>query len=157
MSRYTTMPNGSSFAGRAVRHNTESLERAIRARTGYYPSGTASSGVPIHVSGGKCAGYVVFIGGRRMLRKTRVRRDLHYCVKHGGYGVELAALRQAQQLGVQAVRLVFDDGAILQADLSDFAANGIRDQLGGFGVQVFLPLRFWRDPREPQLSLEVQL
>jgi len=128
---------------------------AIRKRF-YRDPGSASTGVPVYVHGPhgrQCAGYVVSVGSKRLLRKTGVDRAKHYCRRHRGYGVELDALKQADRLGVQAIRLEFIDGTALEAPVELFAMQGIHDTLGGFGVQVFLPRKHWHDPSDPQGSL----
>lgn len=152
MSLHATKPIRSSFTGRADGH--EAFFNALHAKAYNARGGTSSAGIgiPIRVNGPhgrKCAGYVVVEGGRRILRKTNIRKSVHYCRRHGGYGVELDALRQAEQLGVVAVRLVFSDEALLlEAPLSAFTEDGIQDALGGFGAQVFLPVESWRDLSE---------
>lgn len=115
-------------------------------RKGYPIQGhSASPGLPIYVTGPngrKCAGHVISRHGRRILRKTGVVQAKHFCRVHQGYGVELDALRQAEKLGVTGVRLVTDKGT-LDVSLAAFSAYGVRDTLGGFGVQVFLPVGYW--------------
>lgn len=155
-------PNGSSYRGRAVGQEAffNALHRkAYAGRSGKSSTGSERHGaaIPIRVDGPygrQCAGYVVVEGGRRILRKTNIRESVHYCHRHRGYGVELDALRQAELLGAGAVWLVFADGQrLLEAPISAFANEGIRDALGGFGVQVFLPAESWRDLSDPQGSL----
>ncbi len=112
-----------------------------------YPNGrqSASPGLPIYVTGPngrKCAGHVVSREGKRILRKTNVSQAKHFCLKHRGWGVESDALRQAAKIGVSAVMLATDRGT-LQTSLGAFTAYGIRDSLGDFGEQVFLPEHHW--------------
>jgi len=129
------------------------LVKAIRSKF-YRDPIPVSNGVPIYIHsphGRKCAGYVTSEDGKRILRKTNVRESVHYCRVHSGYGIELDALKQAQKLGVQAVRLIFSDSdSVLEAPMSFFAERGHHDSLGGFGVQVFLKRFYWHDLSESQ-------
>lgn len=152
MSPRTTKPT------RGLRGQTDGLDnspffRALHARF-YRESEPESTGVPIYVSGPsgrQCAGHVVSDDGRRILRKTQVKESVHFCHRHGGYGVELEALKQAQRLGAKTVQLVFGDiDRVLEAPLTAFATGGRQDTLGGFGVQVFIPLDLFHDLRDPQ-------
>jgi len=108
-----------------------------------------STGFPIRVKtpgGLKCCGHVVKVRGRWTLRKTRVDRDRHFCLRYNGYGVELAALNRAKRIVTEAVMLCFTDGRRLWAPLRAFKEHGCEDILGAFGCQSFLPLRYWHDP-----------
>jgi hypothetical protein len=154
MTLYAIKSRRDASEGRASGQQEASLD-ALHHKA-YPRQQSTSSGVPVHVDtprGRQCAGYVVTLDGKRLLRKTRVK-ETHFCRKYRAFGVELEALRQAELLGACAVRLEFDDfRKVLEAPLSAFANDGIRDSLGGFGTQVFLPIPFWRDLSNPQGTL----
>jgi len=143
MSSQTGKPDATSFAGQGIgqRASFEASRLPVYPRSG----GKSSPGLPIYVTGPngrKCAGHIISRNRCRILRKTDVVQAKHFCRVHQGYGVELDALAQASRLGVNSVRLVTDKG-ILSASLAAFSAYGVRDTLGGFGVQVFLPIGYW--------------
>jgi hypothetical protein len=70
-----------------------------------------------------------------------VRREKHFVWKYQGYGLCASEAESLPAAGVQW--MTFDEkdtGVSYTVRIEDFLANGIRDRLGGFELQIFMPV-----------------
>ncbi|TDA70638.1 MAG: hypothetical protein D9V47_00050 [Clostridia bacterium] len=105
--------------------------------------------------GRKVIGNIEHVGGQKVLVK-KIDRQKHFHKNFAAYGLQAEALPRLREAGVQAVRLLVENGEILQASLDDLERYGFLRQFGAFGEQVFLPERYWHQVRPPAGAL-VQL
>ena len=78
------------------------------------------------------------IDGDTFTRK--VIREKHFVWKHKGYGMDEIQLEALRSGGISHIRIIEKDtGSEYITTVSEFLENGVRDQLGKFPPQVFMP------------------
>ena len=78
------------------------------------------------------------IDGDTFTRK--VTRSAHYVWKHKGYGLDALEVERLHSAGIVHMRFVErDTGNEYITTVTEFLEHGVRDQLGKFEPQIFLP------------------
>lgn len=98
-------------------------------------------------TGRKAIGAIERVGNQLVLVKKKTGKSTS--TKISRPTTSRQALPRLREAGVQAVRLLVEDGEILQASLDDLERHGFLREFGSFGPQVFLPERYWRVVRPP--------
>lgn len=79
------------------------------------------------------------IDGGTLIRE--VTKEKHFVWKHKGYGLFAHEVDAARSAGVETLRFIErDTHAEYVITLSDFLENAVPDNLGGYGLQYFIPV-----------------
>jgi hypothetical protein len=77
--------------------------------------------------------------GETLIRE--VTRKKHFVRKYEGYGLYASDIETLQSAGVKTLRFIErDTQAEYTITLAEFLANAITDNLGGYGLQYFIPV-----------------
>jgi len=118
--------------------------KALHQRQGYHETGADSTGMPVYVDDGRRR---VLVGRLKDGTLTKVVSHEHILRKPPSIAVQETALLQVRILGCHIVRAELPDGVTLEAPLDSFFRRGI-ELNRGYGLQVALPLGWWRDTAE---------
>jgi len=70
-----------------------------------------------------------------------VIREKHYVWKYRGYGLDACEAERLHASGIQWIVFIEKpDSVEYTVSMDVFLTNGIRDRLGGFELQIFMPL-----------------
>jgi len=142
MDQRKEMSSGSSYHPGAAGRDAEPFFRAVRARIEYARRVTKSSGRAILVHDGVrqvCAGHLLPSGTfEKRLKSSHILRAPR------SIAVQQEAVEELRRSGCHTVRAELPDGVTLEAPLDSFFRRGIKLNRG-YGLQVALPLGWWRD------------
>lgn len=99
--------------------------------------------------GRRIIGEITWANGKLVLVK-KVRREAHFHRFLQAWGLQASAIPQLREMGVAAVRLVVDDGSVLEASLGQIDRFGFKREFPPHGEQVFLPERYWVPVQPPK-------
>lgn len=79
------------------------------------------------------------IDGGTFIRE--VTKEKHFVWKHKGYGIFASVVEEMRSAGVETLRFIErDTHAEYIITLSEFLENAVTDNLGGYGLQYFIPV-----------------
>jgi RecB family endonuclease NucS len=72
-------------------------------------------------------------------------REKHFMRILQAWGIDFSVFKLLKSEGLELLHIeVKGDRAIYEADVLDFVKHGIQREYGNYGLQIFLPEKYWR-------------